>query len=127
LDEGVFNKIFSAATGVWTLVLMCAVALFKAWPNVMERFNERRRDAAAEEAGDWERVRSERDRLRDRLHICEERIDLLEQEKGEWMRRAITAEATLQGYGEARQRQAIEAAAKRLTDERPPDAKNNGK
>ena len=107
LDDGTLGKIFNAATGVWTLVAMAAVALFRAWPHILGKINERRRDSADEKAGDWERIRKERDRLRDLLAHCDK-------EKGDWMRRAITAEATLQGYGEARQIQAVEQAMKRL-------------
>lgn len=109
MDESVFGKIFSAASGVWALVVMVAVALFRAWPNIMERINERRRDRATEEAGDWQRLREERDRLRCLLTVCEK-------ERIEWMHRAVTAEATLQGYGEAKQRAAEIAALDRLED-----------
>lgn len=73
MDEGIFNKIFSAATGVWTLVLMAAVALFKAWPHVLGRFNERYRDKLAEEAGDWERIRAERDVAREERDLVRDR------------------------------------------------------
>jgi hypothetical protein len=114
--EDVLDKIFSAAGAAWTFVLMFAVALFKVWPNVMGRFNERRRDRDTAEAADWERIRAERDTARaerDRVHAlwvdCEE-------EKMKWQSRAITAEATLQGYGEARQMRAVEEATKRLRD-----------
>lgn len=113
VDDGTLGKIFSAAAGVWALVAMGAVALFKAWPHILGRFNERRRDIAEEKADDWDRLRKERDRIRELLTLCEK-------ERGEWMGRAIRAEATLQGYGEARQRQAIEEATKRL----PPPGEN---
>lgn len=107
VDDGVLSKIFSAAAGTWAIFLAVVVAIFKAWPAIMGRFNERRRDAAAEEAGDWERLRSERDQAwteRDRIHAlwikCEE-------EKMTLLSRAITAEATLLGMGVARQQVTI--------------------
>jgi len=124
MDE-LLGKIFNAATGVWAIFCAIVVALFKAWPAVMGRLNERRRDMAAEEASDWERLRSERDRLRGLLEGTDSllaardaKIAQLQQEKVELLSRAIQAEATLQGYGEARQRLAVEEAAKRLA---PPE------
>ncbi len=119
MDEGVFNKIFSAAAGVWAMALMAAVALFKAWPHILGRFNERARDSAVEKAGDWERLRDERDRLRGLLAECDK-------EKGEWMRRAITAEATLQGYGNALQQASTIVAAERLIDAQKRDGPQGG-
>ena len=111
MDESVFDRIFSAAAGVWALAAMAFVALFKAWPGIMERINERRRDAAAEKDGDWQRLRTERDSYRSLLSTCEK-------ERIEWMRRAITAEATLQGYGDAEQHAAEIVAIERLKDRR---------
>jgi hypothetical protein len=109
LDDNILGKIFSAAAGVWTMVAMVAVALFKAWPGIMERTNERRRDAATEKAGDWDRLRVERDRLRELLTQCE-------RERLEWQGRAVIAEATLLGLGTARQQLAVIEAKERLID-----------
>lgn len=93
---------------------MGAVALFKAWPHIMARLNERQRDIASEKAGDWERIRAERDNAfaeRDRIHAlwikCEEENVAL-------LSRAITAEATLLGLGNARQREAERIATDRI-------------
>lgn len=76
--------------------------------------NERLRDAASENASDREFLRAERDhaleeaeRLRAMLIECE-RVSI------ERLGRAVTAEAILQGYGEADQRLAIRLAAERL-------------
>jgi hypothetical protein len=96
---------------------MAALALFKAWPLILERVNERRRDDATAKAGDWERIRAERNELRCLLRECErERSDLL--------RRAITAEATLLGMGDANQK-----AQRIVSTERQIDAlaKKDGK
>lgn len=93
---------------------MGAVALFKSWPHIMGRVNERRRDSAEEKAGDWERLRQEIVRLHEQVACCE-------RERAEWMDRAITAEATLQGYGEIRQLRAISDAAKRITGHSGPE------
>lgn len=129
MDE-IFGKIFNAATGVWAIFCTIVVALFKMWPAIMGRFNERRRDLVAEEAADWDRLRAERDRLIALLDVRDaiisardERIAMLSSEKVELLSRAVTAEAALQGYGEARQRQAIEEAIKRLP---PPKDRGDG-
>ena len=116
MDEGVFNKIFSAATGVWTLVCMAAVALFKAWPGIMERINERQRDAEAEKAGDWARLRDEIKRLDARCDHLQGEVDDCRKREGEWMSRAIAAEAFQMGQGDALQDAARIVAIERLTD-----------
>ena len=109
VDDGLLGKIFSISTAAWTAVLMLAVRLFHTWPNIQARQNERKRDAAAEKAGDWDRLRDENKRLHAMLDKCEtERLKALE--------RAVKAEATLQGYGELRQLRAIADAAKRQGD-----------
>ena len=119
MDEGsVFNRIFSAAAGVWALVAMGAVALFKSWPLIMGRFNERARDVAAEKAGDWERIRSERDHAREECDLVRDRWAECEADKNEWMRRALKAEAFNEGIGEARQE-----AQRIVSREREADAK----
>lgn len=128
-DDGLLGKIFSATAAAWTFVLMAAVALFKAWPNIMGRFNERRRDDATAKAEDWHRLRAEIDRLHASIANRERLLDESDNEKDALRRenialleRAVKAEATLQGYGEARQRQAVEDAIKRL-----PNHSGNGK
>lgn len=111
MDEA-FSKIFSVATAAWTGVCMLAVALFRAWPLIMARLNERHRDTVAEKAGDWTRLRDENQRLHSQLAECEKiRV--------EWMNRAITAEATLQGYGDAIQRAQTMLSAERLIEKKP--------
>lgn len=121
MDDGVWSKIFSAASGVWAMACMLAVALFKAWPNIMARLNERQRDNAAEKAGDWERLRAERDNARserDAVRADRDRIHALwiecEEEKLAWQSKAVSAEATLLGLGNARQREAERVAAERI-------------
>lgn len=126
MDDGVFAKIFNAATGVWALVCMAAVALFRAWPHILGRFNERQRDAAAEKAGDWERIRHERDVAREERDLVRDRWAECEAEKNEWMARAVKAEATLQGWSEARQKLAIEDATRRVS-EWPTEGNGGGK
>src|SRR6478672_7983190 len=103
MGDSFFDRIFSAAAGVWALVGMVAVALFRAWPLILGRFNERYRDRLTEEAGDWERIRHERDILREERDLVRDRWSECEAERIHWMGRAVKAEAIVQGYGEARQ------------------------
>ena len=114
MHDGIVDKLFSASSALWALVVMNAAALFRAWPSIMERINERRRDAASERAGDWSRLRDEVERLAHRVEALENKVEECERERDEWRVRAVTAEAILQGYGEARQIEAVEAAIKRL-------------
>jgi hypothetical protein len=128
-DNDVLGKIFSAAAGVWAIFLAVVVAIFKGWPAIMGRLNERKRDAAAAEAEDWHRLRAEIDRLhasianRERLLAeSDDEKDELRREKFEWMTRAVTAEATLLGLGQSKQEAAKIVAAERIVE----DAKKNG-
>lgn len=119
VDNETLGKIFNATTGVWTIACMAAVALFKAWPHIMGRANERQRDKAAEKDEDWKRVRAERDRYHELLVKCQ-------QERTDWMHRAITAEAALQGMGDAKQMASRIVAVERLIDaqkKEPPEGK----
>jgi len=119
LHENWSDRIFSAATGVWTLVLMAAVALFKSWPHVLGRFNERQRDREAAEAGDWERIRAERDVAREERDLVRDRWAECEAERIMWMGRAVKAERILEGLGEARQE-----AQRIVSEEREKDAQS---
>lgn len=128
-DNDLLGKLFSAAAGVWAIFLTLLVALVKGWPAIMGRLNERRRDDATAKAEDWHRLRAERDRLQvqvaNRDRLLDERDDenlALQKENIALEGRAVKAEATIQGYGEARQKLALEEAAKRLIT----DASKNG-
>jgi hypothetical protein len=118
LDDNWFNRIFSAAAGVWALVAMAAVALFRAWPQILGRFNERYRDRQAEAAADWDRIRSERDVAREERDLVRDRWAQCEAERLQWMARAIAAEAALVGRGQAAQEVTILESRKRLKDEK---------
>lgn len=104
---GKFFETFGLRLAAWVGLLMVGVHWLRAR-------NERMRDKSMEKAGDLDRIVSERNRYHDLLIKCQV-------ERSEWMRRAITAEATLQGYGELRQIRAIAEATKRL-----PPAEGNG-
>lgn len=135
MDNDLLGKIFSVATAAWTAVCMAAVALFKAWPAIMARINERYRDTAAEKANDWQRIRDERDlaceerdMVRDRWAEDEAKhrreIAKCEAEKLDCERRAVTAEATLLGLGIGKNIAASQAAAERAAQK--PEAHRDG-
>jgi hypothetical protein len=116
LDDGIFDRIFSVAAAAWAAVAMLAVRLFHTWPNVMDRLNERKRDVATEKAGDWDRIRADRDYWHDKAHEYQQQLTEERAAKIEYMSRAVTAEAHLEGRGRARQEAATIVAIERLTD-----------
>lgn len=122
MDDSIFNKVFSVASAAWTVACMVAVALFKMWPHIMARLNERRRDAHTEKSSDWQRLRDEIGRLDTRCDHLQVEVDACREREGEWMRRAIAAEAFQIGQGEANQKAAAIVAAERILDSK----KNSG-
>lgn len=94
-DHDALGKFFSWATAAWGALLLNAVALFRAWPAIMGRRNEARRDAAAEKASDWERLRSEVNRLSERVEALETKVEECERREDAWRERAVTAESEL--------------------------------
>jgi hypothetical protein len=103
LADDIFNKIFSAASGVWALFARAAVTLFKAWPHILGRLNERNRDRVAEEASEHARFLAEVSRLDQRCDHLQNEVDECRKREGEWMSRAIAAEAVQLGLGAAKQ------------------------
>lgn len=116
MDDSIFNKIFSAAAGVWTIAAMVAVALFRSWPLIMARINERQRDRQSEKSGDWQRLRDEINRLDGRCDHLQTEVDECRAREAEWMHRAIAAEAVHLGKGEAEQHAARIVAAERIIE-----------
>lgn len=114
MDE-TLGKIFSAAAGIWALALVNAVALYRAWPNIMARINERHRDREAEKSGDWSRLRAEITRLDERCDLLQTAVDECRQREGDWMSRAISAEAAQLGEGRANEAAQRIVSADRLT------------
>lgn len=113
-DFGLLARIFTATNGVWTLVVLLVSATAVAWvrsrPSILERENERKRDAVSERSGDWERLRKEVSRLADRVEALERKVADCEAERDEAVRRAVRAESEVirleayhQGTGESRQ------------------------
>ena len=118
MHESLFDKLYSTATFAAAILAANLVALFKVWPLIKERINERHRDAATEKAGDWSRLRAEINRLDERCDHLQSEVDSCREREGEWMHRALEAEAIVQGFGEVRQLQALTEAMKRI---KPPE------
>jgi hypothetical protein len=116
MDDGILSKIFSAAAGVWAMAAMAFVALFRAWPLIMEKINERKRDQHGERSGDWSRLRAEIERLDGRCDHLQTEVDECREREGEWMKRAIAAEAALLGKGHAQQEAQMIVSKERTKD-----------
>lgn len=127
MDDSVFDRIFSAAAGVWTLVCLAAVALFRAWPLILERHNERRRDNAVEKAGDWDRIRSERDVAREERDLVRDRWAECQAELNAERAAHMKLRAYHEGLGEARQDAARIVAAERLIEANKKNGNGSGK
>lgn len=56
------------ALPAWLIAIFAGMRLFKDWPGIMQRYNERKRDVAEEKAKDWDRLRGEIERLDKRLN-----------------------------------------------------------
>ena len=80
----------------------------------MARLNERHRDRAAEKSGDWSRLRDEIKRLDERCDHLQREVDECRKREGEWMSRAIAAEAVQLGEGRANQEAQRIVSAERL-------------
>lgn len=108
-DDGWYNEIrvFGPLLLAWTAF----TALIANW---WKSRNERRRDINTEKAGDWDRIRSERDVACEERDLVRDRWAMCEAERLQWMARAMKAEAILQGYGEARQMEAVRDAQRRI-------------
>lgn len=92
VDGGLLGQIFSVFTipaAVWTTVCAFIVYLYKI--------------RVGEKNGDWVRLRDEIARLDERCDHLQKEVDECREREGEWMRRAIAAEAASEGIGEARQ------------------------
>lgn len=116
-----FSQVTPTTYSVLALLAVVVIAVVRAWPAIMAKVNEAKRDTVTEKAGDWTRLREEIARLdaridKQQIRIEEQQIeiDACHDEKGEWMTRAIRAEALVQAKGEIRQRAAAVVASDRL-------------
>lgn len=92
------------------------VTVVRAWPAIMAKVNEARRDRANIRTSELERMDARMQRLEDRCEALEAAVRECEKREAEWRRRAVTAEAALQGQGEVRQAGAVAAAEARIDE-----------
>lgn len=76
-----------------------------------------------ERTGDWQRLHAEIVRLDERCDHLQREVDECRQREGEWMRRAIVAEAASEGIGEARQEAQRIVSAERQKKPEAPDGR----
>ena len=100
------GKLFSWQLAAWSAFLVNVGV----WLKIR---NERKRDISSERGGDWSRLRAEIDRLDARCDHLQTEVDACREREGEWMHRALEAEAIVQGYGEVRQIQQLSESMKR--------------
>lgn len=109
VENDLLGRIFTLPAAAWTATLAFIAYLIR-------NRNERLRDISAEKAGDWKRLRDERDYWHAKALECQKEASDNFAEKIEYMHRAIAAEAHLEGRGRARQEAATIVAIERLTD-----------
>lgn len=103
MEDGILDKLLSVPAALWAFVCINAVALFKTYPFIMAKLNERHRDKAKEKDGDWSRLRAEIVRLDERCDHLQHEVDDCRAREADWMSRAIKAESALLGKGEVKQ------------------------
>lgn len=106
IDERALADFFSLEAGVWSIFGVIALVAWRMWnglPGVMAQWIEWRKAKAAAKSVDWDRLRSEITRLDGRIDHLLDELELCHQERDMWRSRAISAEATYLGRGEANQ------------------------
>lgn len=112
VDGELLGKILSWPVAAWATFCMVAVHYFRAR-------NERLRDMETEKGGDFQRLHAEIKRLDARCDHLQREVDECRKREGEWMHRAIAAEAASEGIGEARQEAQRIVSTERVTDKKP--------
>lgn len=106
--------------GGWVLAAACFVALFREFPRWRLSANETRRDAAAERAGDFTRIRDEVDRLDKRVRRLEAENEECHSNLADATRRIAELEGYNLGKGEAREHAQLIVSADRQERAKPP-------
>jgi len=107
LDRLAINQLLSATSAAWVAVLILALFVVRLWsgaPAVLDKWLAWRAAKAAERAAYWDRLLAEIRRLDERCDHLQREVDACREREGEWMRRAISAEAFQLGEGEALQK-----------------------
>lgn len=119
VDAQALSQVFSVESGVWSIVAVVSVLAFRIWrvfPEVMARLNERRRDRNSAEDRHQARLEARIEKLEKRCDDLEEALAETRCERDEWKSRAVAAEAFLSGEGQARQVGQMIASTEREAD-----------
>lgn len=126
VDAQILTQILSIRNGVWVAAALVALGVIRLWhalPAIMERLNERRRDRAAIEGDQYERMDARLQRLEQSEEECQHKlVDAL--------RRIAELEGYNIGQGMARQEAAVIVATERIAgaiDKKNGDKGGNGK
>jgi hypothetical protein len=121
LDHLALSQLFSTASAAWTAVLIFALFVARMWsgaPAMLDKWLAFKTAKEAAKAADWNRLREEVSRLHERCDYLQHEVDECRRREGEWMSRAIAAEAAHAGMGASRQEVAIIESAKRITEKK---------
>lgn len=110
----VVSEIWSWAQSAGTLGALALAAKF--YLDRRKLIQSAASDEATKEVADWSRLRAEIDRLDERCDHLQREVDECRRREGEWMGRAIAAEAALMGKGNADQEAQRIVSAEREAD-----------
>lgn len=124
-DVDVWRFLLQPIVPAYLTLLIVGVMAWKAYPAVLARVLEGRRDREAAKSGDWSRLRAEIVRLDERCDHLQREVDECREREGVWMQRAIAAEAAMLGKGEAKQEAQRIVSAEREVDARARDVRKS--
>jgi hypothetical protein len=130
VDLNALSAILSARNGVWTLVVLFFIGLWRGYsglPAVMAQWIARRQAIAAEKDAEWKRLRDEVERYSQQRDEADQRFTQFRDEQllenaecrrqlHEALGRLAQVEGFMMGQGKARQDAAAIVAVERLTD-----------
>jgi hypothetical protein len=125
LDRVAVSQLLSTTSAAWAAVLILALFVARLWsgaPAILDKWLAWRAAKAAERTAYWDRLLKEIKRLDERCDHLQSEVDACREREGEWMQRAIAAEAYQLGEGEA-----LQKAQRIVSAERQMDADKKGK
>jgi hypothetical protein len=120
LDRLAVSQLFSTSSAAWAAVLILALFVARLWsgaPAILDKWLAWRAAKAAERTAYWDRLLKEISRLDERCDHLQSEVDECRKREGEWMQRAIAAEAFQLGEGEALQKAQRIVSAERQKDQ----------
>lgn len=116
-DNWLISLLRDPITPAYVVLLIFAGACLRWGGGIMQAFTERLRTKANISAEEHLRLREENRQRAEENSGLRERLNECEDARVEWMRRAVTAESTLQGLGTANQYLQLELSAERLRED----------